>query len=67
MLPSLETTLDMGNLFESLFREERRGTNTGNSVVTVDNQWLLSVGSFEKLMNIGIIDMHGIDQVGRLK
>ena len=66
-MPSLETTLDMENLVEPLFREERCGAGTGNSVVTVDNQWLLSVGSFEKFMNIGIIDMHGINQVGRLK
>ena len=36
-------------------------------MITVDNQRLLSVGSFEKLMNIGIIYMHGINEVRRLK
>ena len=36
-------------------------------MIAVDNQRLLSVGSFEKLMNIGIIYMHGINEVRRLK
>src|SRR5215470_5040413 len=63
--PSFEAAAHAGDIFETIFDQERSRAQTAIAVVTIDDNGRLFIRILQKFLHIPVGQMHGSRNVGR--